>query len=147
MPWVIFPPTKRLPVIVLQVHSYREMTSPTFSLTDISIRGRQTNSQVIVSGVPSRRKKKVRTPDRRLDIMLPCAFELRLIILLMHCRLNGKSFCSYTLRFLPKPISYFLLNTQLYFLANITITLNLRNTATHLHIHSLWGRVKKKECY
>ena len=33
------------------------MTSPTFSLTDILIRGRQTNSQVIVSGVPSRRKK------------------------------------------------------------------------------------------
>ena len=43
-----------------------EMASPTFSLTDILIRGRQTNSQVIVSGVPSRREKKVRTPDRRL---------------------------------------------------------------------------------
>ena len=42
------------------------MTSPTFSLTDISIRGQQTNSQVIVSGVPSRREKKIRTPDRRL---------------------------------------------------------------------------------
>ena len=34
--------------------------APTFSLTDISIRGRQTNSQVIVSGVPSRREKKGR---------------------------------------------------------------------------------------
>ena len=43
-----------------------EMASPTFSLTDISIRGRQTNSPVIVSGVPSRREKKVRMPDRRL---------------------------------------------------------------------------------
>ena len=35
-----------------------ETASPTFLLTDISIRGRQTNSQVIVSGVPSRREKK-----------------------------------------------------------------------------------------
>ena len=34
------------------------MASPTFSLTDILIKGRQTNSQVIVSGVPSRREKK-----------------------------------------------------------------------------------------
>ena len=34
------------------------MASPTFSLTDILIRGRQSNSQVIVSGVPSRREKK-----------------------------------------------------------------------------------------
>ena len=33
------------------------MASPTFSLTDILIRGQQMNSQVIVSGVPSRRKK------------------------------------------------------------------------------------------
>ena len=41
------------------------MTSPTFSLTDILIRGRQTNSQVIVSGVPPR-EKKIGTPDRRL---------------------------------------------------------------------------------
>ena len=32
--------------------------APTFSLTDISIRGRQTNGQVIVSGVPFRREKK-----------------------------------------------------------------------------------------
>ena len=38
------------------------------SLTDILIRGRQTNSQVIVSGVPSRREKKIGTPDRRLGI-------------------------------------------------------------------------------
>ena len=51
------------------VHSYLEMASPTFSLTDILIRGRQTNSQVIVSGVPSRREKKVGTPDRRLLIL------------------------------------------------------------------------------
>ena len=35
--------------------------------TDILIRGRQTNSQVIVSGVPSRREKKIETPDRRLS--------------------------------------------------------------------------------
>ena len=34
------------------------MASPTFALTDILIRGRKTNSQVIVSGVPSRRDKK-----------------------------------------------------------------------------------------
>ena len=47
-----------------------EMASPTFSLTDILIRGRQTNSQVIVSDVPSRREKKVRTPDRRLVLRL-----------------------------------------------------------------------------
>ena len=55
----------RLPVILL-VSLYLEMASPTFSLTDILIRGRQTNSQVIVSGVPSRREKKIGTPDRRL---------------------------------------------------------------------------------
>ena len=42
------------------------MASPTFSLTDILIRGRQTNSQVIVSGVLSHREKKIGTPDRRL---------------------------------------------------------------------------------
>ena len=34
------------------------MASPTFALTDILIRGRQTNSQVIVSGVPFHRNKK-----------------------------------------------------------------------------------------
>ena len=34
------------------------MASPTFALTDILIRGWQTNSQVTVSGVPSRRDKK-----------------------------------------------------------------------------------------
>ena len=34
------------------------MASPTFALTDILIRGRQTNSQIIVSGVPSHRDKK-----------------------------------------------------------------------------------------
>ena len=56
------------------VHSYPEMASPTFSLTDILIRGRQTNSKVIVSGVPSRRKKNVGTPDRRLD--LPMLYRL-----------------------------------------------------------------------
>ena len=38
------------------VHSYLEMASLTLSLTDILIRGRQTNSQVSVSGVPSRRE-------------------------------------------------------------------------------------------
>ena len=37
---------------------FPEMASPTFALTDILIRGRQTNIQVIVSGVPSRRDKK-----------------------------------------------------------------------------------------
>ena len=35
------------------------MVSPTFSLTDTLIRGRQTNSQVIVSGVPFRLEKKM----------------------------------------------------------------------------------------
>ena len=44
------------------------MASPTLSLTDILIRGRQRNSQVIVSGVPSRREKKIGTPDRRLTL-------------------------------------------------------------------------------
>ena len=33
-------------------------------------RGRQTNSQVIVLGVPSRREKKIATPDRRLHVDL-----------------------------------------------------------------------------
>ena len=42
----------------------QEMASPTFSLTDILIRGQQTNSKVIVAGVPSRRQKKIETPDR-----------------------------------------------------------------------------------
>ena len=37
---------------------FPEMASPTFALTDILIRGRQTNIQVIVSGVPSRRDQK-----------------------------------------------------------------------------------------
>ena len=31
---------------------FPEMASPTFALTDILIRGQQTNIQVIVSGVP-----------------------------------------------------------------------------------------------
>ena len=44
------------------------MASPTFSLTDILIRGRRTNSQVIVSGIPSRHEKKIEMPDRRLTI-------------------------------------------------------------------------------
>ncbi len=61
-------------------NSYLEMASPTFSLTDILIRGWQTNSQVIVSGVPPRREKKIVAPDRRLcqteprtEPMKPCA--------------------------------------------------------------------------
>ena len=37
---------------------FPEMTSPTFALTDILIRGRQTNIQVIVSGVPFHRDNK-----------------------------------------------------------------------------------------
>ena len=45
----------RFPVILLD---FPEMASPTFALADILIRGRQTNSQVIVSGLPSRRDKK-----------------------------------------------------------------------------------------
>ena len=48
-----------------------EMALLTLSLTDILIRGRQTNSEVIVSGVPSRREKKIGTPDRRLPVNLP----------------------------------------------------------------------------
>ena len=51
------------------------MASPTFSLTDILIRGRQTNSQVTVSGVPYRCEKKIGTPDRRLfscQLQSPC---------------------------------------------------------------------------
>ena len=56
------------------VHSYPEMASPTFSLTDILIRGRQTNSQVIVSGVRSRHEKKIGTPDLRLSVSLRAAY-------------------------------------------------------------------------
>ena len=55
------------------------MASPTFSLTDILIRGRQTNSQVIVSGVPSRREKKVGTPDRRLTMIGQMAIAIALL--------------------------------------------------------------------
>ena len=86
MPCVI-PATKRLPVIVL-VHSYPEMASPTFSLTDILIRGRQTNSQVIVSGVPSRREKKIGTPDRGLPCI--CLFE-RACALITHIVSDAKN--------------------------------------------------------
>ena len=46
------------------------MASPTFSLTDILIRGRQTNSQVIVSGVPSRREKKNRDAWSQVNLSL-----------------------------------------------------------------------------
>ena len=46
-----------------------EMALPTFLLTDILIRGWQTNSQVIGSGVLSRHEKKIGTPDRRLQIL------------------------------------------------------------------------------
>ena len=86
MPCVI-PATKRLPVIVL-VHSYPKMASPTFSLTDILIRERQTNSQVIVSGVPSRREKKIGTPDRGLPCI--CLFE-RACALITHIVSDAKN--------------------------------------------------------
>ena len=46
------------------------MASPTFLLTEILIRGRQTNSQVIVSGIRSRREK---NKDAWLQVMVNAA--------------------------------------------------------------------------
>ena len=45
-------------LVVDEVHTVA--ASPTFSLTDILIRGRQTDSQVIVSGVPFPPRQKVK---------------------------------------------------------------------------------------